>query len=323
MNQAKTVLLLGLLTGLLVFLGGAVGGRSGMIIALVLAGGLNFFSYWYSDQMVLKMYRARQVDASSAPGLVATVRELAQGAGLPMPRVYVIPEQTPNAFATGRDPAHAAVAVTSGILELLSPRELRGVLAHELSHVKHRDILIGSVAATLAGAVMVLANLARWSMFFGGVDDEEDGGLGMVGLLLTAILAPLAAMLVQMAVSRSREYLADRAGAEMCSDPEALASALNKLEQANRRRPLTRSRPQTAHLFIVNPLSGTSMANLFSTHPPTAERVARLRALGGEGRGAPAWRPPEQAMVAAAPASPPPPPPAPGRRGSRGTIDWS
>ncbi len=315
MNQLKTVLLLGLLTGLLVFIGGAVGGRSGMIIALLLAGAMNFFSYWYSDKIVLKMYRAREVDASTAPGLVATVRELAQGAGLPMPRVYVIQDQTPNAFATGRDPAHAAVAVTTGILDLLSPRELRGVLAHELSHVNNRDILIGSVAATLAGAVMVLANLARWSMFFGGGDDEDEGGLGMVGLLLTSILAPLAAMLVQMAVSRSREYLADRSGARMCGDPEALASALAKLEQANRLRPMPRARPQTAHMFIVNPLSGASLANLFSTHPPIAERVARLRAMTGGG--APAWQPPEQAKAVV------PPPPPPPSRGGRGVIDWS
>jgi len=320
MNQVKTVLLLGLLTGLLVFIGGAVGGRSGMIIALILAGAMNFFSYWYSDKIVLKMYRAREVSEAEAPGLLATVRELASGAGLPMPRVYVIQDQTPNAFATGRDPAHAAVAVTTGIVDLLSPRELRGVLAHELSHVKNRDILISSVAATLAGAVMVLANLARWSMFFGGGDDEDEGGLGIVGLLLTSILAPLAAMLVQMAVSRSREYLADSSGARMCGDPEALASALNKLEQANRQRPMSRARPQTAHMFIVNPLSGASLAGLFSTHPPIAERVARLRAMAeGGGAGAtPAWQPPRQETLA----SPPPPPPPP-RRGGRGTIDWS
>lgn len=323
MNQFKTALLLGLLTALLVAVGGAVGGRTGMMIALVVAAAMNFFSYWYSDRIVLSLYHARPVDETTAPGLVATVRELAQSAGLPMPRVYVIDDPTPNAFATGRDPAHAAVAVTTGILELLSPRELRGVLGHELAHVRDRDILISSVAATLAGAVMVLANMARWSMFFGASDDEEEGGgLGVVGLLLMSILAPIAAMLVQMAVSRSREYLADRQGALIAQDPQALADALTKLEQANQARPMLQARPQTAHMFIVNPLAGGSFASLFSTHPPIPERVARLQALAAEMTGAPAPATAQPFLRdQAPPPPPPPPPPSAGRR--RGRIDWS
>jgi heat shock protein HtpX len=316
MNRIKTVLLLGLLTGLMIAVGGAIGGRGGMLIALLLAAGMNFFSYWYSDKIVLKMYRAREVGPEAASGLHRTVGQLARDAGLPMPRVYVIDDQTPNAFATGRNPDHAVVAVTTGILELLSPRELRGVLAHELAHVKDRDILVSTVAATLAGAIMVLASIARWSAIFGGGDDEE-GGLGMVGLIVMSIVAPLAALMVQMAVSRSREYLADREGAELAQDPEALASALDKLARANQRRPLAQARPETSHLFIVNPLSGRRMAGLFSTHPPVEERVGRLRRMAGQGSSPPS--PPEGDY------SPPPPPPR--RReaagGSGGRIDWS
>ena len=319
MNQLRTVLLLGLLTGLLVALGGAVGGRNGMLIALVLAAAMNFFSYWYSDKMVLAMHRAQPLAPHQAPQLQAMVRELAASAGLPMPRICIIDDDTPNAFATGRDPAHAVVAVTSGIMRILSPRELRGVLGHELAHVKDRDILVSSVAATLAGAVMVLANLARWSAFFGGGsrDHEEGGGgfLGVAGMLFMAILAPIAAMLVQMAVSRSREYLADQEGAGIARDPEALASALGKLEQANHAHPMADASPQTAHLFIVNPLSGGSFMSLFSTHPPIAERISRLRAMVRPGSGA--------ALAGAGPLAgfnPPPPPPAGGRRGG---IDWS
>lgn len=318
MNQLKTVLLLGLLTGLLVGLGGLIGGRTGMMIALVLAAAMNFFSYWYSDKMVLAMYRARPLEPAEAPQLQAMVRELAANAGLPMPRVAIIDDDTPNAFATGRDPEHAVVAVTSGIMRILTPRELRGVLGHELAHVKDRDILISSVAATLAGAVMVLADMARWSAFFGGgsQDDEEGGGLlGTVGVIIMAILAPIGAMLVQMAVSRSREYLADEEGAGIARDPEALASALAKLERANQAQPMADASPQTAHMFIVNPLSGGSFASLFSTHPPIAERIGRLRAMARSGLGAP--------PTAAGPLpgfTPPPPPPTGGRRGG---IDWS
>ncbi|MFH1060509.1 MAG: zinc metalloprotease HtpX, partial [Pseudomonadota bacterium] len=313
MNRMKTVLLLGLLTGLLVAIGGFVGGRSGMLIALILAAAMNFFSYWYSDKIVLSMYHAQPVDPAQAPQLHAMVAELAQTAGLPMPRVYIIAEDTPNAFATGRDPDHAVVAVTSGILRILSPRELRGVLAHELAHVKDRDILISSVAATIAGAIMVLANLARWSAFLGGgrSDDEDHGGgvLGVVGMLFMAILAPVAAMLVQMAVSRSREYLADHEGALMARDPEALALALGKLEQANQAQPMPDANPQTAHLFIVNPLSGGSMMSLFSTHPPLAERIARLRAMtgGSPGLGQRTWTPPPSRPAAGYNRPSPPP----------------
>ena len=321
-NQIKTVLFLGLLTGLFVAVGGAIGGRGGMVIALLLAVAMNFFSYWYSDKIVLKMYRAQPLDESNAPGIYSIVRELAGQAGLPMPRVYLIDQPTPNAFATGRDPAHAVVAVTRGIVDLLTPRELRGVLAHELSHVKHRDILIGSVAATLAGAIMVLASLARWSAFLGGggSDDDEGGGLGMVGLLIMSILAPLGAMMVQMAVSRGREYLADRGGADMSQDPEALASALEKLESANQRRPMANQHPETAHMFTVNSLGGRGMASLFSTHPPIAERVGRLRGMRGSYRGGGAVPPRRDNLN---PTSPPPPPPPPAGRTGSGKIDWS
>lgn len=321
MNQLKTALLLGLLTGLLVVLGGAIGGRGGMFIALVLAAAMNFFAYWYSDKIVLRMYRARPVSEAEAPGVYGMVEELSRQAELPTPRVYVIDEDAPNAFATGRDPEHAVVAVTSGILRVLSPRELRGVLGHELAHVKDRDILISSVAATLAGAVMVLANMARWSMFFGGSrEDEEGGGLGIVGVLLMSILAPLGAMLIQMAVSRSREYLADQEGAAIARDPQALASALTRLQEANQRRPMHDAQPQTAHMFIVNPLSGGGLASLFSTHPPMEERVARLRAMAGQGDYAP---PPAGPQRYAAPPPPPPPSPPAGVRNRRGKIDWS
>jgi heat shock protein HtpX len=313
MNKIKTVILLGLLTALIVLIGRLIGGRSGMIIALLLAAAMNFFSYWYSDRIVLAMYRARPLDQASAGGVYQIVAELTQRAGLPMPRLFVIDDDTPNAFATGRDPEHAVVAVTSGIMRILSPRELRGVLAHELSHVKDRDILISSVAATLAGAVMVLADLARFGAIFGGMrggDDEDGGGaLGVVGLVVMSILAPLAAMLIQMAVSRSREYLADHEGGLMGADPEALAAALAKLEQANRAQPMADARPQTAHMFIVNPLSGQSLASLFSTHPPIPERIARLRELAGQTGSGP-WRGPSPAP----PASP---------RGGGGRIDWS
>ncbi|MBI5524019.1 MAG: zinc metalloprotease HtpX [Desulfarculus sp.] len=316
MNQTKTVLLLGALTGLLVLLGGVIGGRGGMMIALVLAVAMNFFSYWYSDKIVLAMYQAQPVDEYQAPGLYNMVRELAATAGLPVPRVYIIEDETPNAFATGRDPEHAVVAVTSGIMRILNPRELRGVLAHELAHVKDRDILIGSVAATLAGAVMVLANLARFGAIFGGGrDDEEGGGGGMLGMILMSILAPVGAFLIQMAVSRGREYLADQEGAAMARDPEALAAALGKLEQANQAQPMLQAQPQTAHMFIVNPLSGSSFASLFSTHPPIAERMARLRAMAGQGYAQPYVAP----MAPGGYAPPPPPPP----RGGQGGIDWS
>jgi heat shock protein HtpX len=278
-NSIKTVLLLGLLTGLILVIGELFGGPQGMMIAFVFAVLLNFGSYWFSDKIVLAMYRARPVTEAEAPELYSIVHNVALRAGMPMPRVYIIPTDTPNAFATGRNPEHAVVAVTEGILRLMNREELEGVLAHEVSHVKNRDILISSIAATLAGVIMMLAHMARWAAFFGGVGgrDRDDNG-GIVGLLLTAILAPIAAMLIQMAISRSREYQADASGAKAIGNPLGLASALAKLSRANEIAPMD-VRPETAHLFIVNPLSGRSLANLFSTHPPIEERIARLQAM--------------------------------------------
>ncbi len=281
-NQLKTAFLLTVLTLLIVAVGGLIGGRSGMIIALVLAGGMNFFSYWYSDKIVLKMYKARPVDRRQSPALYAMVEDLARRAGLPMPAVYIIPQESPNAFATGRNPDHAVVAVTEGLLRLMEEEEIRGVLAHELAHVKGRDILIGTVAATMAGAIMVLAGMARWSAIFGGGDDDE--GLGFFGLIAMSIIAPIAAMIVQMAVSRSREYLADSQGAKIAGHPEGLARALEKLDAHSRRTPMN-ANPSTAHMFIVNPLSGRRLAGLFSTHPPIEERVSRLRGERPRGGG--------------------------------------
>jgi heat shock protein HtpX len=260
----------------MVAIGRLIGGQQGMIIAFLLAMGMNFFSYWFSDQIVLKAYKAQPLSPNDAPELYGVVQSLAAAADLPMPKVCLIPSDTPNAFATGRNPEHAVVAVTSGIVRLLSPHELRGVLAHELSHVKHRDILIGSVAACLAGAIMILASFARWGAIFGS---NNRRGNGLI-LLLLSIVAPLAAMIIQMAISRSREYLADAGAAQISQDPEALASALAKLEQGNQLRPMEAT-PQTAHMFIVNPLHGGTLARLFSTHPPIGERIARLQALPG------------------------------------------
>ena len=248
-----------------------------MIIAFFLAAGMNFFSYWYSDKMVLRMYRASEVSPQQAPELYEMVGYLAERAGLPMPRVYIIPEQAPNAFATGRNPENAVVAVTQGLLNVMDREEVMGVLAHELAHVKNRDILIGTVAATMAGAIMILASMARWSAIFGGGNqDDDEGGLGGIGLILMSVIAPLAAMVIQMAVSRSREYLADASGASFVGNPENLARALEKLGAYSGRIPM-QANPSTAHMFITNPLSGKSMMSLFSTHPPLEERIARLR----------------------------------------------
>ncbi|MCF8081155.1 MAG: zinc metalloprotease HtpX [Desulfobacterales bacterium] len=276
-NQLRTALLLGALTVLIMVIGQVLGGRQGMVIALIFAAGMNFFSYWYSDRLVLKMVRAQPVDERDDPFLYETVRELATRAGLPMPKVYRIPQEAPNAFATGRNPEHAVVAATDGLLKMMSKDELRGVLAHEMAHIKDRDILIGSIAATMAGAIMLLASMARWSAIFGGMrNDDEGGGGGIIGLIAMSVIAPLAAMVIQMAISRSREYLADRVGGDISEDPEGLASALEKLGAYSRRIPMT-ANPSTAHMFIVNPLSGGGIAHLFSTHPPIEERVARLR----------------------------------------------
>jgi len=279
-NAIKTTALLVALTVLFVLVGGAIGGEQGMLVALLLAGVMNFVAYWWSDRIVLRMYGAQEVTEAEAPEFVGLIRRLAQRARLPMPRVYIIPTETPNAFATGRSPEHAAVAATEGILRILTPDELEGVMAHELGHVRNRDILISTIAATLAGAIMVLARMAQFSAFFGGGrnSEEGEGGGGILGLIVLAILAPLAAILVQMAISRSREYQADAAGAQISRKPRALADALEKLQQAAQALPMD-AHPSTAHLFIVNPLTGGSLLRLFSTHPAVEERVARLRAM--------------------------------------------
>lgn len=278
-NLMKTAILMAAITALFMAIGALLGGRSGMMLALGLAVAMNFFSYWFSDKMVLKMYNAREVDEASAPQFYGMVRELAQRAQLPMPRVYLIDENAPNAFATGRNPQHAAVAATTGILRVLSERELRGVMAHELAHVKHRDILISTVSATMAGAISMLANFA---MIFGGRDSEGRPANPIVGLLVM-LLAPLAASLIQMAISRAREFEADRGGADISGDPRALASALEKIHAYARGTPLEAAErhPETAQMMIMNPLSGGGLRGLFSTHPSTEERVQRLLAMGG------------------------------------------
>ncbi len=283
MNTLKTTFLLTCLTLLMIAMGNAIGGQSGMIIAFVLAGGMNFFSYWYSDKIVLKMYKAKEVSETESPAFYGMVRRLSQQASMPMPKVYIIPNDSPNAFATGRNPANAAVAATEGIMRILSEEELEGVMAHELAHVQNRDTLISTVAATFAGAISMLGSMLQWAAIFGmgGGDDEEEGGGGMLGSLALAFIAPMAAMLIQMAVSRSREYLADASGARICGNPQALASALRKLQQASQKVPMQEATPATSHMFIVNPLTGASMLKLFSTHPPMEERVSRLEAMSG------------------------------------------
>jgi heat shock protein HtpX len=279
-NVFKTGLLLAVLTAMLVLIGGAIGGQQGMVIAFVIALAMNFFSYWFSDKIVLAAYGAKPIDEAEAPRLYAIVHRLATRAGIPMPRVYLMPSETPNAFATGRNPQHAVVAVTEGIMRILDEEELEGVLAHELSHVKNRDVLISTIAATLAGAITYLAHMAQWAAMFGGRSrDDEEGGSNPIAMILLAILAPIAAMLVQMAVSRSREFQADATGARVAGKPWGLAKALEKLQMANEAVPMANATPATAHLFIVNPLSGQTLMRLFSTHPPLEERIARLRAM--------------------------------------------
>ncbi len=274
MNTMRTVMLMTLLTLVLVGAGGAVGGQGGAAIALVLAGVMNLGTYWFSDKVVIKMYKGQLVESGPLYDVVA---ELCQQNNLTMPRVYSLPQPTPNAFATGRNPQHAVVAATEGILQILSREELKGVMAHELAHVQNRDILIGSIAATIAGAISYLAHMAQWAMIFGGGDDEEGSNpIAMIGMM---ILAPIAAMLVQMAISRSREYAADATGARYCGNPHSLAGALRKLESANKQLPMPRVNEATAHMFIVNPLSGQKLAALFSTHPPMEERIRRLEEL--------------------------------------------
>jgi heat shock protein HtpX len=279
-NVFKTGLLLAVLTAMLVLIGGAIGGQQGMVIAFVIALAMNFLSYWFSDKMVLAVYGAQPIDEAAAPRLYAIVRRLATRAGIPMPRVYLVPSETPNAFATGRNPQHAVVAVTEGIMRILDEEELEGVLAHELSHVKNRDVLISTIAATLAGAITYLAHMAQWAAMFGGRSrDDEEGGSNPIAMILLAILAPIAALLVQMAVSRSREFQADATGAQVAGRSWGLAKALEKLQMANQAMPMADATPATAHLFIVNPLSGQTLMRLFSTHPPLEERIARLRAM--------------------------------------------
>lgn len=278
-NHFRTTLLLTILTVMIMLIGRMLGGTGGMFIALIIAGAMNFFSYWNSDKIVLKMYKAKKADSQTAPELYKMVEQLAQKAGLPMPGVYIIPQETPNAFATGRNHEHAVVAVTEGLLRYMNSREIAGVIAHELGHVKNRDILIGSIAATMAGAIMLLASFARWAAIFGGFSrDEGQGGGGILGLVAMSIIAPVGAMLVQMAVSRSREYLADATSASITGDPDGLASALEKLGAYNSKMPM-KAEPATAHMFIANPLSGRGMAKLFSTHPPIEERISRLRGV--------------------------------------------
>lgn len=274
----KTYLFMAVLTALFVVIGGALGGQTGMVIALVIAAAMNFGSYWFSDKIVLRMYQAREIGPNELPWLYNMVRDLAQRAGLPMPRVYVIPQDQPNAFATGRNPQHAAVAFTEGILHLLDREELEGVAAHELAHIKNRDILIGSIAATVAGAISMIANMAQWAMIFGSSSDEEEGGGSIFSTLLMLILAPIAAMIIQMAISRSREYLADATGAKISGNPRGLANALRKLHHGVAKIP-GEATPATAHMFVVNPLRGGGVMSLFSTHPDMEKRIARLEKL--------------------------------------------
>lgn len=280
MNTIKTAMLMALLGAIMVAVGGAFGGHNGAMIMLVVALGINFFSYWYSDTMVLKMYRAQPITRNQAPELYGLVEKLAEKADLPMPKVCIINSDVPNAFATGRNPSHAAVAVTTGIMRILDYDELSGVLAHELSHVRHHDTLISTVAASMATAISYVAQMAQWAAIFGaGRSSDRDDNGGALGFLFTIIIAPIAAMLIQLAISRSREYDADRSGGELCGNPRYLARALEKLEYASAHlRPMTAATPSTAHLFIVNPLKNAKMsfASLFSTHPSTAERVSRL-----------------------------------------------
>lgn len=287
-NTLKTVFLITLMTVLLVVIGNLIGGRTGMIIALIFAVGMNFFSYWFSDKIVLKMYKAEEVSEASNPRLYSIVRNLATRAGLPMPKVYIIMNGSPNAFATGRNKNHAAVAVTNTLMNMLDDDELAGVIGHELGHIYGKDILIGTIVAMMAGTIMTLVDIFQWSMILGGgrSDDEEGNPLGMVGSIAMIILAPLAATLIQMAVSRSREYIADQRGAQFCGNPKALASALHKIAYGIEMHPMTEAKPATAHMFIESPFAGgQKMASLFSTHPPIDDRIAKLMEMSATGSG--------------------------------------
>lgn len=279
MNTTKIFLLMAAMSGLFMVAGQALGGQNGMVMALLMALGMNFFAYWFSDKMALKMSRATQVSNVEAPELHSMVEYLAKRSGLPKPRLYIMPGDTPNAFATGRNPEYAAVAVTEGLLRLLNSDELEGVLAHELAHINNRDILISSIAAVMAGAISYLATMAQWAMIFGGGrSDDEEGGGSLIGSIAMMIIAPIAAALIQMAISRSREYAADATGAEICGKPQGLASALKQLEEYNQQLPM-QINPATAQMYIVNPLNGQALSRLFSTHPPIRERIKRLGAF--------------------------------------------
>jgi len=283
MNYIKTAALLAVLTALLVLLGNVIGGRNGATIALMFAGVMNFVSYWFSDKIVLAMYRAKPASEAAAPDLYRVVKDLTLKAGMPMPKIYIMSSDTPNAFATGRNPDHAAIAVTTGIMSLLNREELSGVIGHELSHIRNRDILIATIAATIAGAISYLSHIAYYASFFGGSRDDDRGGNPLV-MIATLIIAPIAAMIIQMAISRSREYGADEGGASLTGNPLYLADALRKLEYYNKRIPMPRANGATAHMFIVSPLSGGSLFKLFSTHPPMEERIKRLEAMAGRHR---------------------------------------
>jgi heat shock protein HtpX len=278
MNGLKTMALMVTLSLMLVFIGGLLGGKSGMTFALVMAFGINFITYWFSDKIVLKMYKAKPVNEAEAPELYNMVRRLSQKAQLPMPKVYIMEQDQPNAFATGRNPEHGVVAVTTGIMRILSREELEGVLAHELAHIKHRDILVSTVAAAIAGAISYLAQMAQWAMIFGGGRSDDDEGGSPVASFVMMIVGPIAAMLVQMAISRSREYGADAGGARIAGNPLYLSSALKKLDMASKQIPMD-ANPATSHMFIVNPLTGGGILKLFSTHPPMEERIARLESM--------------------------------------------
>ncbi len=286
-NVFKTTLFLSLLTILLVAMGGAVGGHKGMITAFLCAAIMNFGSYWFSDKIVLRMYNAHEISREENPSFFGMVERLAFQAGIPTPKVYSIPDDSPNAFATGRNPDHAAVAATEGLLRILTPDELEGVMAHELAHVKNRDILISSIAATFAGAISMIGNMLQWGAILGtgrNEDSENGNSGGLIGSLSMAIIAPFAAMMIQMTVSRSREYQADATGAEICGRPASLANALRKLHYASQATPMQEAKPATAHMFIVTPLTGSSLAKLFSTHPPMEERISRLELLSTKRR---------------------------------------
>ena len=277
MNNVKTLLLLVTLTLILIWAGASLGGKQGMTVAFIFALGMNFFAYWFSDKIVLGMYRARKVTESEAPELYGIVRRLAQKAEMPMPKVYIIEQEQPNAFATGRNPKHAAVAVTTGMMRILSQEELQGVIGHELAHIKHRDILVSTIAATIAGAISFLAQMAQWAMIFGHRGDDEEGGNPLAALVMM-IVGPIAALIIQMAISRSREYSADEGGARLAGNPRYLSGALRKLHLASQKIPMN-ANPATSHMFIVNPLSGGGILKLFSTHPPIEERITRLDSM--------------------------------------------